>query len=80
MGIGASIGVSVREGVSVGRGVEVSVSVGMWVMVSVKEMLVDVESCSGDVKAGVPPVLPGLQAKVDNIKMMGRMYFEFFMV
>jgi hypothetical protein len=39
---------------------------------------VEVEAGSGEAEAGVPPVVPRLQASVVNIRMMGRIYFEFF--
>ena len=64
------------DGVSMGG--RVSVSVGMGVKVSVEEMLVNVETGLVKGEAGAPPVLPGEQANVVNIRMMGKMYFEFF--
>ena len=74
--MGVCVGVSVGDGVSVGG--RISVSVGMEVKVSVEEMLVDVETGLVKGETGTPPVLPGEQANVVNIRMMGKMYFEFF--
>ena len=76
--MGVCVGVSVGDGVKVNVGMDVKVA-GMGVNFSVKRMPVDVEAGTGESEAGVPPVLPRLQASVVNIRRMGRMYFEFFM-
>ena len=77
--MGVIVGVSVGAGVSVGRDMRVSVNVGMEVKVSVDGMLVNVDADPGGSEAGVPPVLPRLQASVDNIRIKGGKIFEIFM-
>ena len=76
--MGGCVGVSVGDGVSVGRGVEVSVIVGMGVKVRVEGMFVDVATGAGESEAGVPPVLPGLQADVVHITIRMSRNFEIF--
>lgn len=77
--MGVCVGASVGAGVSVERDMRVSVNVGMDVKVSVEGTLVDVDADLGGSEAGVPPVLPRLQASVDNIRMRGGKNFEIFM-
>ena len=82
--MGVCVGGTVGGGVKVDAGMGVNVG-GMGVNVSAEMAPVDVEAgspCGEDAvesEAGVPPVVPRLQASVVSIRMMGRMCFEFFM-
>ena len=82
--MGVCVGGTVGDGAKLDAGMGVKVD-GRGVNVSAEMMPVDVEAgspCGEDAvesEAGVPPVVPRLQASVVNIRMMGRIYFEFFM-